>query len=235
MLNVATQPTYKSLIGVGIYTVPEASRYTGVAAGKIKRWLKGYDYVQRGERRQAAPLWNPQIELDDGELHLGFRDLVELRVVNAFIEEGFSPWRVRQGLIAARTLAGDERPLSTLRFQTDGRTIFLPVAEETGDPHLIDIFSRQLAFRRILAACLRDIEFDRDLPVRWRIGGPLTRIVIDPLRSFGKPIDDATGVPVEVLAHAAIVEGSVEKAARAYAVPVRAVEQAAAFARRLTA
>ncbi len=110
MLNVATQPTYKSLIGVGIYTVPEASRYTGVAAGKIKRWLKGYDYVQRGERRQAAPLWNPQIELDDGELHLGFRDLVELRVVNAFIEEGFSPWRVRQGLIAARALAGDERP-----------------------------------------------------------------------------------------------------------------------------
>ncbi|MGZ9103963.1 MAG: hypothetical protein ACXW3Y_13985 [Rhodoplanes sp.] len=59
--------------------------------------------------------------------------------------------------------------------------------------------------------------------------------MIDPLRSFGKPIDDATGVPVEVLAHAAIVEGSVEKAARAYAVPVRAVEQAAAFARRLAA
>ncbi|MGZ9103964.1 MAG: hypothetical protein ACXW3Y_13990 [Rhodoplanes sp.] len=115
MLNVATQPTYKSLIGVGIYTVPEASRYTGVAAGKIKRWLKGYDYVQRGERRQAAPLWNPQIELDDGELHLGFRDLVELRVVNAFIEEGFSPWRVRQGLIAARTLAGVPSPRCVFR------------------------------------------------------------------------------------------------------------------------
>jgi uncharacterized protein (DUF433 family) len=235
MLNLATQSTYKSLLGIGFYTVPEASRYTGVAAGKIRRWLRGHDYVHRGERHHAEPLWRSQIELADDELHLGFRDLVELRVVNAFINEGFSPWRVRQGLSAARELADDERPLSTLRFQTDGRTIFLPVAEEAGDPHLIDIFSRQLAFRRILAPCLRDIEFERDLPVRWRIGGPLRRIVIDPLRSFGKPIDDETGVPIDVIAQAEIVEGSVEKAARAYAVPVRAVEQAAAFARRLAA
>ena len=206
-----------------------------MAAGKIRRWLRGHDYVHRGERHHAEPLWRPQIELNDDELHLGFRDLVELRVVNAFINEGFSPWRVRQGLAAARELAGDERPLSTLRFQTDGRTIFLNLAEQAGNSHLVDVFSRQLAFRRILAPCLRDIEFERDLPIRWRIGGPLKRIVIDPLRSFGKPIDDETGVPIDVLAQAAIVEGSVEKAARAYAVPVRAVEQAAAFARRLAA
>jgi uncharacterized protein (DUF433 family) len=235
MLNLATQPIYKSLVGVGIYTVPEASHFTGIAAGKIRRWLRGRDYTYRGEKRHAGPLWNSQIQLNDGELHLGFRDLVELRVVNAFINEGFSPWRVRQGLTMSRELVGDERPLSTLRFQTDGRTIFLPVAEETGDPHLIDIFSRQLSFRRILAPCLRDIEFERDLPARWRIGGPLKRIVIDPLRSFGKPIDDETGVPVDMLAQAAIVEGSIEKAARAYAVPVRAVEQAVVFARRLAA
>lgn len=235
MLNKVIQRSNRSLVGIGLYTVPEASRYTGIAAGKIGRWLKGHAYRTRGEQRHASPLWTPQIELGDGELHLGFRDLLELRVVGAFIKAGFSPWRVREGITVARELVGDERPLSTLRFQTDGRTIFLPLAEESGDPALIDIFSRQLAFRRILAPCLKDIEFEHDLPVRWRIGGTLRRIVIDPLRSFGSPIDDETGVPVAVLAQAVQVEGSVERAARAYTVPLRAIEQAVAFTHRLAA
>jgi hypothetical protein len=56
MLSIEAQSTYKSLLGIGFYTVPEASRYTNVAAGKIRRWLQGHDYVHRGERHHAEPL-----------------------------------------------------------------------------------------------------------------------------------------------------------------------------------
>ncbi len=217
------------LIGIGLYTVPEASRYLGIPAQKIRRWLGGYSVVEAGVTRRIEPLWTTQIELGDDQLHLGFRDLIELRVVSAFIAEDFSPWRIRKALAAARELIGDERPLSTLRFQTDGRAIFLEVAREEGDPHLIDVLSRELAFQRILAPCLRDIEFESDVPVRWFIGGKGARVVMDPARSFGKPIDAETGVPVDALVGAFEVEGSVEGAARVFKVPIKAVQQALSF------
>ena len=48
-------------------------------------------------------------------------------------------------------------------------------------------------------------------------------------RSFGKPIEAETAVPADVLAAAAVAEGSVEAAARIWAVPMRAVKRAVAF------
>jgi uncharacterized protein (DUF433 family) len=63
--------------------------------------------------------------------------------------------------------------------------------------------------------------------------------VLDPERSFGKPIDAETSVPTDALAAATVAEGSFEAAAQVWGVPVRAVRRAVAFqdemARRQTA
>lgn len=61
------------------------------------------------------------------------------------------------------------------------------------------------------------------------------RIVVDPRRQFGQPIDAETGVPTSILAAAAKAEGWVEKAARAYRVPVVSVKRAVRFERKLGA
>ena len=64
----------------------------------------------------------------------------------------------------------------------------------------------------------------------WRPDRSLGRVVVDPNRRFGQPIDDQTGVPTEVLANALKAEaGDAARVARWWDVPVEAVEQAAEF------
>jgi hypothetical protein len=40
-----------SLLGIGLYTVAEASRLTCIPQGRLRRWLRGYTY--RGGKRPS--------------------------------------------------------------------------------------------------------------------------------------------------------------------------------------
>jgi len=140
------------LVGIGIYTPAEAARLTGVGAGRIARWLRGH----RVKGSRYEPLWRPQIDIDDGRVYLGFRDLMEVRVAAAFIKQGVSPQKVRRAIQIARTLFGKDHPLSTMSFRTDGHSVFLQLSEEEGDDKLIDLFRQQYEPRRV---CRRLIWF----------------------------------------------------------------------------
>jgi hypothetical protein len=94
---------------------------------------------------------------------------------------------------------------------------------------LIDLFRRQHVFREIVEPSLKGVEFEDGIPARWWPQGRQAGIVLDPERSFGKPIEADTSVPADVLAAAAVAEGSPEAAARVWVVPVRAVKRAIAF------
>lgn len=215
------------LLGVGLYTPAEASRLVDVRASKIIRWLKGY----QADGRTYEPLWRPQVDLGDDRIYLGFRDLMEVRVANAFIERaGLSPQRVRYAIEAARELIGDERPLSTARFRTDGRTVFLQFSREDGSAEMVDLFRSQYAFREIIEPSLKNIEFDaQGIPARWWPLGRNAHVVVDPARSFGRPIESESLVPSAILAAAAEAEGSARRAARMWNVPERSVRRAIAF------
>ena len=164
--------TTSSLIGLGLYTPAEAERLTGIRSSKIIRWLRGHEIS--GSNYQA--LWQPQIDLQDGHVYLGFRDLMEARVADAFISRGLSPQKVRRAIQIAREMVGEERPLSTARFRTDGRTVFLQVLTEEGDNKLIDLFRSQFSFREIIEQSLTNLEMNEEgIPARWwpagRAGG----------------------------------------------------------------
>ena len=111
--------------------------------------------------------------------------------------------------------------------------------DEIGDKKLIEIVSKQYQFRDIVDPFLKDIEFnERGEAAIWRIGYAVrrsSRVVLDPHRSFGQPIDRETGVQTQVLAKAVEAEGSPEKAARAFDVPLKAVQDAVAFEAKLAA
>lgn len=214
------------LVGIGIYTPAEAARLTGVSAGRIARWLRGH----QTNGRLYEPLWRPQIDINDGRVYLGFRDLMEVRVAAAFIKQGLSPQKVRRAIQIARDLFGKDHPLSTKNFRTDGRSVFLQLSEEEGGDRLIDLFRQQYTFYKIVAPSLRNIEFDESgVPSRWFPGGQSAHVVVDPARSFGHPIEEESGVPTAALAAAARAEGSVEAAAKAWRVPVRSVRRALKF------
>lgn len=218
-----------SLVGIGLYTPADAQRLLGVRADKIVRWLKGH---QVGGKCYE-PLWSPQIDLGDGKAYLGFRDLMEVRVAAAFIAAGVSAMRVREGIALAREVLGIERPLSTDRFRTDGRDIFLRVMEkdQSGEDRerLLSLFKRQYAFSEILAPSLRGLTFDEvGVPTLWRPLGKRGSVIVDPLRAFGQPIEEECGVPTNALASVARTEG-IEGTAAAFGVSVSAVRHAVAF------
>ena len=217
------------LIGIGLYTPAEAGRLIDVIPSRLTRWLRGHD--AKGQR--YAPLWTPEIELEDQRLYLSFRDLLEARAADRFIRGGLSPQKVRRAINLARQVVGD-RPLATAWLRTDGRSVFLQAVREDGDePELMDLFKGQYAFNAVVEQSLKDLEFDGPLPRTWWPFGRRAGVLIDPRRSFGQPIEQDSFVPAELLAAAAGTEGSAEAAARAWSVPVRAVRRAVTFQQQL--
>lgn len=217
------------LIGVGLYTPSEASQLLSIPGSKIRRWLLGH----KANDRHYAPLWTPQVDLDDNRVYLNFRDLMEVRMVNAFIASGLSAQRVRSAIVLARSLLNRDYPLSTDRFRTDGRDIFLRVidTDERGEERerLLNLFRKQYVFKQIVDPILKTIDFDGvGAPKVWWPAGRPAKVVVDPTRSFGQPIDYETRVPTAVLAAAAKLDG-VKGAATAYAVPLSSVRRAIDF------
>jgi uncharacterized protein (DUF433 family) len=223
-----------SMVGLGLYSPAEAAALTHIPARKIRRWMCGHSI---GERAYPA-LWRSELEkFEIEQLYLSFLDLVQLRVADAFIEEGLSPQKVRRAIEYGAKIVVSEYPFANARFRTDGKTVILHVLDEDdGDGTLIDLFSNgQYLMQKVIEPSLKNLEFEGDFARRWWPLGRSRGIVVDPHRQFGQPIDDATGVPTSVLAEAAKAEGSEVKAAKRFMVPVASVHRAVAFELQLAA
>jgi uncharacterized protein (DUF433 family) len=172
---------------------------------------------------------------EDNLIEFSFRDLIELRFVKAFRDIGLALPTIRECYQRAAEEVRDERPFSTKKFRTDGKTIFLEITEGIQEAKLVDLRRRQNVFRTIVEPSLKDLEFDASAVARWfPLGIARKSIIIDPARAFGRPIA-ASGIPTEVLGRAVAVEGSVAKVVALYKVSAAEVKDAVAFEKRLAA
>lgn len=227
-----------TLIGVGLYTVPEASRLTGVSQPRIRRWLRGYAYKSGDQTAKSEPVWQAQLPIIDKSLALGFLDLMEVRFVNAFREHGVGWKEIRMAATEARRLFKQNHPFAAKRFLTDGKKIFADIVEETGEKRLLQLSRSQYAFRQVISPSLHaglDFSADTELVERWWPLGKRRPIVIDPDRAFGQAIVHREGVPTAVLANALRVEKSVNRVAALYDVESRVVRSAVRFEEKLAA
>jgi len=220
-------------LGIGFYTVPEAARLLGVSALSIRRWLGGYTFIQNGKEIRMPPLWKPQLPAYEHHLELGFRDLIELRFVKAFLEAGLGLKTIRSCLEFARECVNDGHPFSTRRFQTDGRTIFLDSLHRSGVSELLDLRRRQYVLKQIIERTFKDLDIESDAVTRWRPFGGKKSIVIDPRRAFGQPIAAVAGVPTVTLADAVEAEGNVTRVAYLFRVSPGVVKDAVQFQKAL--
>jgi hypothetical protein len=230
-------------LGIGYYTAAEAARLLKTSPRNVNRWLGGYSYKDSdGETVQAAPLWRPQLPKLGDQLEIGFRDLIELRFVLAFLKRSVGLNVIRRCLENARAIIGVDYPLSTHRFRTDGKGIFL---ESLREPHgssvvdnsssLVDLKSLQMVFKPVVEQTFKDLDIENGSIIQWRPFSGKPSIVVDPARSFGKPVAANYGVPTSALAIAANVEKSASRAARLFEVPIAIVNDAVAFERFLMA
>ena len=227
-------------IGIGYYTAPEAARLLKTTPRNISRWLGGYAYRgANGEIVEAPPLWRPQLPRLGDSLEIGFHDLIELRFVLAFLNQNVGLNVIRRCLENARRIIGEERPFSTHRFRTDGKSIFLESLRETHETErsatVLDLKTNQMVFKLVVEPTFRDLDLADGSVVQWRPFQGKPSIILDPGRSFGKPLAGDYGVPTAALASAANAEGSPRRAAKLFEVPVSVVNDAIAFEQSLMA
>ena len=221
------------LIGVGIYTVPEASRLTGVASARIKRWIVGYEFkTGAGESHHSSPVWHADLEPIDGSLALSFRDLVEVRFIDSFLSAGVSWKELRSAAARAEELLNNPHPFSTYQFKTDGRRIFADIGEHLNQEKMLELTRNQYVFRQVIAPSLFEgYEYEAGELLRWRPKAGHKMIVLDPLRAFGQPITDVGSVPTSIILRAVKAEEDEAevRVARMYDIPVQVVRAAVAF------
>ncbi len=223
-------------VGRGVYTLVEAEHLTKVPRWSIRRWTRGYSYLEGGERHYVPPVVGRDSNSDSGPI-LNFADLVEVRFLHAFRSHGVSWKAIRISAQGAKELLGRPHPFSTKLFRTDGRTILGDVGRATKDKALLDMVTNQYTFERVVEPYLySELDFDdMNDPTRWWPLGRKRRVVIDPLRSFGAPIGVKSGIPTKILSNAVEAEKSMQFVARWYDVSVSEIKDALAFETRLAA
>lgn len=182
-------PFDTDILGQGIYTPRRAAQLVGSTPQEVIRWTRGSG--------PSAPLWHAYYQSIEDSTELSFADLIELRVVKAFRRAGISLQAIRYAISFAEDKFGVERPLSTLRFKTDGKEILIDALEK--DNEYVSLSKKnpgQKVFSEIVKQSLFDIEYENELAARWRPNNSRS-IIIDPERQFGDAILDKYGVSTD--------------------------------------
>jgi uncharacterized protein (DUF433 family) len=224
------------LTGVGLYSLRDAALLTGAKPFEIKRWLFGYTFRHgHQEVRFSPPLWQTQLA-GLGRMVIGFRDLIELRFVHAFVSKGVDLRVVRRCATVAREMFGTHYPFTMERFRTDGRTIYYDAVEAEGKKALLDLRKKQWSFDSVIRPSLYEgLEFNEDGTARRWFPSRSDAIVVDPELVFGKPALREFGIPTATVSAYMHAEGSKSKVARVLNIPLTAVETALRFEQRLAA
>jgi uncharacterized protein (DUF433 family) len=169
------------------------------------------------------------------EFALGFKDLLEMMVINGF-REAKIPWRdIRIAHLTTAETLKTTHPFCDLRIKTAGREIIADLSERKHKKLLLDVVKSQYAWKQVLGPYLHAaLDFVGNDPSAWWPLGKRHRVVINPARMFGKPTV-LEGVPTKVLGRAYVTEHSFAKVAWWYEVSERSVRDAVAYEQRLAA
>lgn len=224
--------------GMGAYTLSEAGRLLGSGVGPktLRRWIHGYEYDHHGPQANQPPLWRSQYEsVADEPALIGFRDLIEARIVRRLRQLGIGLQTIRVCMARAREIIGDDHPFSSSGFRSDGKRIFLEITDNVDEPKLVDLRHRQMVFRKIVEPTFIDLDFNDEAAIRWWLLPHKRTIVIDPTVAFGQPTIAGYGTRTSTIADAMRAEESIDKVARLYEIDRKLVRDAVAFESRNSA
>jgi len=173
------------------YPTAEAGRFVGLAPGRVRRWLQGYEFTYetkaspRFHRSRKKPV--VVAESRPAARYASFLDLIDLLLVREFLQLGVSLQKIRRAFDEVR----QRRNITHLAYETFftlGKRIYLEFQDLDGA--MIELMTGgQMAFPSMIAQLGRQIEFDPNtkMAVRWYPLHPDRLVVIDPFVSFGHP------------------------------------------------
>lgn len=223
-------------VGKGLYTLQEATKLSEADYSTISRWLRGYAYRNKsGEYVERPPIFTAEFGDVNGQFIISFQDLIELLFVSSFRKRKVRWSVIHEAFEIARERFSSSHPFSAINFKTDGKTIF----EEAiaGDrAQLSDLHMDQIVIADFIApGLMKALEFEDGKAKVWFPRHPSKAIVLDPARSFGRPIVARSGIPTEVLFAAYEAEENYEAVAREFDSTANEVRQAVGFQRSLAA
>jgi uncharacterized protein (DUF433 family) len=209
-----------------IYSIGEAAHYLCIPKATIGAWVRGTTYTTATGTKRFQRV----IELPDRSLRLlSFFNLAEAHVLRALRTEYEIPLPViRTALDYVRKEFGWTRPLIQEKFKTDGATLFV---ERLGK--VFDVRRPDQSLLPLLTEYLNRIDWEDEFATRLY---PYTRavrgedapraIVIDPMRSFGRPVLDRLGVTTNVIAERYKAGDSISKLLEEYGGSQTDIEEA---------
>ena len=222
---------HSSLLGCGLYTIPEAAKLVGVSQRALRTGVEG----RTGQQKPVVQTDVPRIGRTAA---VSFTNLMELRFIARFREANVPLREIRSIMEEARETLRHPHPFATqIVFRTDGRKILAEIARNNGIKDLFDLRTRNFEMPEVVMDSLReDVVFDpQGEAVSWK---PRPRIapnvIVHPRRSFGRPVMKTSLIPTEALAIAVEAEGSVQAAAEIYDISEAQVREAVKFERDLS-
>ena len=211
----------KNTLGIGAYSIPQAARLVGAHYNTLRSWISPDSGV-------IPRHFDPECQ------KLSFIELMELHFIKLFRDEGVSLQTIRMTAVAASKKFRSDYPFAVKRFDTDGKTIFATLKKRARDGEVVeDLRKGQLVFTQIMRPFFKKLDYKKTEVSRYWPLGKRSRIVLDPTRRFGQPIDDTTGIATSIL-YTATQAGkgqSVREVAAWYGVPEAAVKRAIEFER----
>lgn len=222
------------------YRATEAAHILGLPAGTVQAWCFGHDYRHKdGSHKRFSRVVLPA---DAKRRLLSFVNLCELHVLGVIRRHHrVRLAQVRDAMNFMRDRLGEERPLASGRFRTNGVDLFV---ERAGA--LLNVSKQgQLALREDFERTLERVEFGAadERPIRLF---PFTRppsaherqprtVLVDPTLSFGRPVMIGAFVRTEVVESRFQAGDSIADMARDYGVEGAVIEEALRFEQRRAA
>ncbi len=181
------------------YTPTEAGRLAGLKPDRVRRWLRGYEYMYSPAGADVAQkVKQDPVVKREGALHsshASFLDLIDLLFVKRFLAYGFSLQRIRRALAEAESIVGGHHFAQQCYF-TDGTNIYLQVKDEAVENLLELLSGGQWVISDVIKHFASQVDFDEEtgFAEKWFPYGKQGRVVLDPRVCFGAPTIVQRGV-----------------------------------------
>jgi uncharacterized protein (DUF433 family) len=219
-----------------IYGIVDAARYLRIPAVTLGTWVHGRSYPTTQGRRSSDRI----IETPGNGGTLSWTNLAEAHVLSALRRyHKVSMANIRRALGYVKRQYGWKHPLIEAGFKTDGVNLFV---EEVGA--LVNVSEQgQVAIRESLSAYLERLDWAKGdklatslFPfVRQHDPSEPKLVLIDPRRSFGRPVIVGTTIPTSAVADRFFAGDSPEHLAKDFRLTEDQVLEAIRYERRAAA
>ena len=172
-----------SILGVGLYTIPEAGRLVDAPTRTVRAWVSGglaRSPVQRHAGRTTL---------------LSFHDLISLLVVRGLQRRHVRLKKIKQAERHLRQDWGVAKPLATKHIWTDGRTVIARLG--LGDTASAITDATQEILLPIVEKDLHDVTYDAHLEAEaWM---PTVGVLLRPDVQFGAPCIPGTRITTSTI------------------------------------